>query len=80
VRSLIRSKMARLPLVLATLFALAFLTSCGTRVILPNRGDPVRLAEPTKARLYVYDKDGKMVEVQGVIPAGWWAVDGPKDE
>lgn len=52
------------------------MSGCATRVILVPNGDPVRLAEPVKAKIFVTDASGKSVESQNrvVIPAGWYAL------
>lgn len=49
---------------------------CATRVIMVPHGDPVRLAEPVKARVFVKDASGRTVESQNrvTIPAGWYAL------
>lgn len=71
--------MQALKISFATSFAtVLMLTSagCATRVILVPSGDPVRLAEPVKARVWVPDASGKMVWSQNkvLIPAGWYAL------
>lgn len=55
------------------------LSGCASRVILVPHGEPVRLAEPVKARVFVLDAEGKSVRSQNrvVIPAGWYAL--PKE-
>jgi hypothetical protein len=65
-----------------TSFALALLltsSGCASRVILVPNGEPVRLAEPAKVRVWVLDSTGKSVKSQNrvLIPAGWYAL--PKD-
>jgi hypothetical protein len=52
---------------------------CATKVLLVPNGTPVRLAEPVKARIFVPDSTGKVIESQNrvTIPAGWYAL--PKD-
>lgn len=49
---------------------------CASRVILIPSGEPVRLAEPVKARVWVPDANGKIVQSQNrvTIPAGWYAL------
>ena len=61
-------------IVLAAL--LAMMSGCATRVILVPNGEPVRLAEPVKAKIFVTDASGKSVESQNrvMIPAGWYAL------
>lgn len=65
---------ARNSIVLAAL--LAMMSGCATRVILVPNGEPVRLAEPVKAKIFVADASGKSVESQNrvMIPAGWYAL------
>lgn len=63
-------------------FALAFallLSGCASRVILVPNGEPVRLAEPVKVRVWIIDQSGQEIRSQNrvVIPAGWYAL--PKD-
>lgn len=52
---------------------------CASRVILVPHGEPVRIAEPVKARVFVLDAEGKSVKSQNrvTIPAGWYAL--PKE-
>lgn len=52
---------------------------CATRVIMVPDGEPVRLAEPARVRVFVPDAAGKVVRSANkvVIPAGWYAL--PKD-
>lgn len=52
---------------------------CASRVILVPHGEPVRIAEPVKARVFVLDSEGKSVKSQNrvTIPAGWYAL--PKE-
>lgn len=48
-------------------------------MIMVPEGDPVRLAEPVRAHVFVPDSSGKVVRSSNrvVIPAGWYAL--PKD-
>lgn len=59
--------------------ALIAMSGCASRVILVPEGEPLLLAEPTKARVFVKTKDGNLVRSQNrvTIPAGWYAL--PKD-
>jgi len=59
--------------------ALIAMSGCASRVILVPEGEPVLLAEPVKARVFVKTKDGNLVRSQNrvTIPAGWYAL--PKD-
>lgn len=45
-------------------------------------GEPVRLAETVKAKVWVLDSKGDSVKSQNrvTIPAGWYALPDPKDE
>jgi hypothetical protein len=63
----------------ATSFAIALTlmsAGCATRVILVPNGDPVRLAEPVRAKVWVPDASGQIVQSQNrvTIPAGWYAL------
>ena len=50
-----------------------------TRVVLVPNGDPVMLAKPTKASVYGFDKDKKLVGPSTVtLPAGWYVL--PKSQ
>ena len=59
-------------------FAIAstLLSGCATRVILVPDGEPVRLAETVKARVWVVDQNGQSVKSQNrvPIPIGWYAL------
>ncbi len=66
-----------------TSFVMSFATAlmltsagCATRVILVPNGDPVRLAEPVRAKVWVPDASGQIVQSQNrvTIPAGWYAL------
>jgi len=54
-------------------------SGCATRVILVPSGEPVRLAEDVKARVWVVDQNGNSVRSQNkvAIPSGWYAL--PKE-
>ena len=46
-----------------------------TRVVLVPSGDPVMLAEPTKASVYSFDSNKKLVGPSKVVlPAGWYVL------
>lgn len=65
---------------LLTSAASVLLAGCGTtRVLLVPHGDPVRLAEPVRAYVWVPDSKGMIVRSRNrvEIPAGWYAL--PKD-
>lgn len=48
---------------------------CQTKVVMVPHGDPVMLAKPTKAKVYAFDKDQKLVGPSTVtLPAGWYAL------
>lgn len=57
------------------LIVLPICLGCRTKVILVQNGDPVLLAEPVKASVYAFDRDGKLSGPSTVkIPAGWYAL------
>ena len=57
------------------LLVLPICLGCQTKVILVPNGDPVMLAEPVRARVYAFDKDGKLSGPDKVnLPAGWYAL------
>jgi hypothetical protein len=61
---------------ICTAALLTMSAGCSSRVILVPHGEPVRLAEPAKARVWVVDSTGKQVQSQNrvEIPAGWYAL------
>jgi hypothetical protein len=57
------------------LVVLPICLGCRTKVVLVPSGDPVLLAEPTRASVYAFDKAGNLVGPSTVkIPAGWYAL------
>jgi hypothetical protein len=57
------------------LLALPIFPACQTTVVMVPNGDPVMLAKPTKASVYSFDKNQKLVgPATVVIPAGWYAL------
>ena len=50
--------------------------SCASRVIYVTHGEPVRLAESVKAKVWVVDASGKSVRSQNriTIHEGWYAL------
>jgi hypothetical protein len=57
------------------LIALPICLGCRTTVVLVPSGDPVMLAKPTKASVYSFDSNKKLVGPSTVvIPAGWYAL------
>jgi hypothetical protein len=55
--------------------ALTASLGCRTTVVLVPSGDPVMLAKPTKASVYSFDANQKLVGPSTVIiPAGWYAL------
>ena len=66
----------------AILFALsACAAGCGsTRTVLVPDGEPVQLAEPVRAYIYV-TVDGERVKGSRrvTLPAGWWCLPDPGD-
>jgi hypothetical protein len=65
-----------------TAFWIAFASmssGCATRVVLVPNGEPVRLAEPVKVRVWVLDSKGQSIRSSNrvLLPEGWYAL--PKD-
>jgi hypothetical protein len=57
------------------LLVLPICLGCQTKVILVPNGDPVLLAEPVRAKVYAFDKQGNLAGPSTVkIPAGWYAL------
>ena len=75
-RSLVRLKL----LMVLTIYVSVFLNGCAVRTIIVEPGTPVQLREPTSAKIWVYDKDGKRVEAEAVIPAGYWCLSDPGED
>lgn len=53
------------------------LPACGTRTVLPRAGDPVRLRQDVKVKIWVFDKNGEMIESETVAPEGWYLLPDP---
>ena len=72
------SNTAKHPMIsrLIWLLALPICLGCQmTRVVLVPSGDPVMLARPTKASVYAFDADKKLVgPSQVILPAGWYVL------
>ena len=70
--------MEKLPRLSRTIWLIALLDCLGcqmTKVVLVPSGDPVILAKPTRASVYGFDKDKKLVGPSTVtLPAGWYAL------
>ena len=70
--------MEKLPRLSRTIWLVALLDCLGcqmTKVVLVPSGDPVMLAKPTKASVYGFDKDKKLVGPSNVtLPAGWYVL------
>ena len=70
--------MAKLPRPSRTIWLAVLLTCLGcqqTKVVLVPSGDPVMLARTTKASVYGFDKDKKLVGPSTVtLPAGWYVL------
>ena len=70
--------MATLPMPSRTIWLTALLICLGcqvTKVALVPSGDPVMLARPTKASVYAFDADKKLVgPSQVILPAGWYVL------
>lgn len=54
-------------------------SGCATRVVLVPSGEPVRLAEPAKVRVWVLDSNGQSIKSSNrvLLPEGWYAL--PKE-
>jgi hypothetical protein len=75
-------KTPRNNLILSAVCLLALMSmsvSCASRVIYVPHGEPVRLAESVKARVWTVDASGKTVRSKNriTIHEGWYAL--PKD-
>ena len=70
--------MEKHPRLSRTIWLIALLDCLGcqmTKVVLVPSGDPVMLAKPTRASVYGFDKDKKLVGPSTeVLPAGWYAL------
>ena len=57
------------------LLVLPIFLGCQTKVVLVPSGDPVMLAKPTRASVYAFDADKKLVgPSQVILPAGWYVL------
>ena len=57
------------------LLVLPIFLGCQTKVVLVPSGDPVMLAKPTRASVYGFDSNKKLVGPSTVVlPAGWYAL------
>ncbi len=66
----------------ATSCSIAFASmssGCSTRVVLVPSGEPVRLAEPVRAKVWVIDASGNQIKSANrvTLPEGWYAL--PKE-
>ena len=70
--------MEKLPRLSKTIWLIALLDCLGcqmTKVVLVPSGDPVMLAKPTRASVYGFDSNKKLVGPSTVVlPAGWYAL------
>ena len=78
-----QAKMRKNNPILSAVFLLALMSmsvSCASRVIYVPHGEPVRLAESVKAKVWVVDSTGKTVRSNNriIIHEGWYAL--PKDK
>ena len=78
-----QAKMRKINPILSAVFLLALMSmsvSCASRVIYVPHGEPVRLAESVKAKVWVVDSTGKSVRSNNriIIHEGWYAL--PKDK
>ena len=69
---------AKHPRLSRTIWLIALLDCLGcqmTKVVLVPSGDPVMLAKPTKASIYAFDANKKLVGPSNVtLPAGWYVL------
>ena len=74
--------MEKLPRLSKTIWLIALLDCLGcqmTKVVLVPSGDPVMLAKPTRASVYGFDSNKKLVGPSTVtLPAGWYVL--PKSQ
>jgi hypothetical protein len=57
------------------LLVLPIFLGCQTKVVLVPSGDPVMLAKPTRASVYGFDSNKKLVGPSTVVlPAGWYVL------
>ena len=78
-----QAKMRKNNPILSAICLLALMSmsvSCASRVIYVPHGEPVRLAESVKAKVWVVDANGKSVRSNNriIIHEGWYAL--PKDK
>ena len=70
--------MAKLPRPSKAIWLIALLTCLGcqvAKVVLVPSGDPVMLAKPTRASVYGFDSNKKLVGPSKVtLPAGWYVL------
>jgi len=70
--------MEKHPRLSRTIWLIALLDCLGcqmTKVVLVPSGDPVMLAKPTRASVYAFDADKKLVgPSQVILPAGWYVL------
>ncbi len=70
--------MEKHPRLSRTIWLIALLDCLGcqmTKVVLVPSGDPVMLAKPTRASVYAFDADKKLVGPSRVeLPAGWYVL------
>ena len=60
------------------LCALACLSGCGSaRVVYVPDGEPVRLRESIKAKIWAADKNGAEVPSEMLLPEGWYCLPDP---
>lgn len=65
----------------ATICAMTCMTGCvGTKTVLVQDGEPVRIRKPTKAKVFVVDSKGIEVPSAVTIPAGWFALPPPSTD
>ena len=71
-----------LKLIGTLIVASVLLSGCAsTRTLLIPPGEPVQLAEPVKAHVYI-DVDGRRIRSDNrvTLPEGWWCLPDPESE
>ena len=58
----------------ALLCASACLSGCGTRTVYVPPGEPVRLRETIRAKVWVADRQGIEVPAEMDLPEGWYCL------
>ena len=57
-----------------TLCGLVSCAGCWRRVVLVPPGEPVRLGQSVRARVWVAAQDGTEIQADVTLPEGWWVL------